>query len=171
MPGLTRRVLEATARWVEPEDNPGGVVYGTIAVGAVLAAEAPRRETFASTLEATMLTLVLYWFAHTYAFVVGRRLEAEPRLSGRRVAEALVREWAIVRGAAVPIVVLGIGWLAGASLAGAVNAAVWAAAVALATWEVLAALRSEAPALRRAGEALLGFAFGGGIVLLHVLLH
>ncbi len=171
MAGLTRRVLQATARWVEPEDNPGGVVYGTIAVGAVLAAEAPRRETFASTLEATVLTLVLYWFAHTYASVVGSSLQGEPRLSARRVADALAHEWAIVRGAAVPIVVLAVGWAAGASLAGTVNAAVWAAALALATWEVLAAVRSDAPVRRRAGEALVGFAFGGGIVLLHVLLH
>ena len=88
MAGLTRRVVEATARWVEPEDNPGGVVYGTIAVGAVLAADAPRLESFTSTLEATALTLVLYWFAHTYAYVVGHRLQGEPRLSARRVAEA-----------------------------------------------------------------------------------
>lgn len=171
MAGLTRRVLVATARWLEPEDNPSGVVYGTIAVGAVLAAEAPRRETFASTLEATVLTLVLYWFAHTYAYVVGHRLQGEPRLSGRRVFDALVHEWAIVRGAAVPIVVLAIGWAAGADLAGAVNAAVWAAAFALAAWEVLAAVRSDAPPRRRAAEALVGFGFGGGIVLLHVLLH
>ena len=69
------------SRWVEPDDNPSGVIYGTIAVGAVLAAESTRRETFVDTIEATVLVLVLYWFAHTYARLVGDRLKTRDALS------------------------------------------------------------------------------------------
>src|ERR1019366_10092270 len=52
-------LASAILKWLEPEDNPSGVIYGTIAVGAVLAAESTRRETFADTLEATVIILGL----------------------------------------------------------------------------------------------------------------
>lgn len=165
--GAARGVL----RWVDPEENPTGVVYGTIAVGAVLAAEAPRRETFASTLEATLLTLVLYWFAHTYARVVGRRVDGVERLTAGDVGRALVHEWAIVKGAMAPVAVLVLCWLSGLRLDTSVNAALWASAGLLASFELLAAARGGGSALRRSGEVALGILFGGGLLLLHLLLH
>ncbi|HXQ44883.1 MAG TPA: hypothetical protein VN816_09620 [Acidimicrobiales bacterium] len=58
--------------WIDPEENPSGLVYGTIAVGAVLAAQSRRRDTFADTIGATVLILGLYWLAHSYAAVTGR---------------------------------------------------------------------------------------------------
>ena len=78
----------AVSRWVEPEDNPSGVIYGTIAVGAVLAAESTRRETFPDTIEATVIILGLYWLAHTYATVVGDRLKMRETLSTDRLWRA-----------------------------------------------------------------------------------
>ncbi len=91
---------------MEPEDNPSGVIYGTIAVGAVLAAESTRRETFADTIEATVIILGLYWLAHTYATVVGDRLKTRETLSSGRLWRAFLHEGAIVKGAAIPIAVL-----------------------------------------------------------------
>lgn len=169
--GVARRALGAVLRWVDPEDNPSGVVYGTIAVGAVLAAEATRRETFRSTLEATLVTLALYWFAHTYATVVGRRYDERGGLTVRQVGRALVHEWAIVKGAAAPIAVLVACRLAGLGLDTQVNAALWTSAGALALFEMVAAARGSGSRLRRVGEASLGFVFGGGLLLLHLLLH
>lgn len=166
-----RSALGAALQWIEPEENPSGVVYGTIAVGAVLAAEAPRRETFASTLEATLVALALYWFAHTYARLTGRRVDGRERLAVRQVGRALVHEWAIVKGAATPIAVLVLCRLAGAGLETSVNAALWTSAGLLAGFEVLAAARGSGTPMRRLIEAALGFLFGGGLLLLHLLLH
>ena len=105
-PSGIRSLVSAISKWVEPEDNPSGVIYGTIAVGAVLAAESTRRETFSDTIEATVLILGLYWLAHTYATVAGDRLKARETLSLRRFWRALLHEGAIVKGAALPIAVL-----------------------------------------------------------------
>ena len=41
--------------------NPGRLVYGTIAVGALLAAESARQETYVETVFAVAITLLLYW--------------------------------------------------------------------------------------------------------------
>src|SRR5580704_15337901 len=113
----------AISRWVEPEDNPAGVIYGTIAVGAVLAAESTRRETFPDTIEATVLILVLYWVAHSYANVVGDRLKTRETLSPGLLWRAFLHEGAIVKGAAIPIAVLGVLGAGGVSLQSAVTAA------------------------------------------------
>src|ERR1035441_8833725 len=46
--------------------NPGRLVYGTIAVGALLAAESARQETYVETVFAVAITLLLYWLAHSF---------------------------------------------------------------------------------------------------------
>jgi len=169
-----RRLAHVAAivlRWIEPEDNPSGVVYGTLAVGAVLAAESTRRETFADTVIATLLVLTLYWVAHTYATVVGRRLTTRQSLSARGLWEALVHEAAILKGAALPIAVLGALWGAGVSLDTAVVAALWTSALALTLFEIVATVRSHGTGAQRALQILLGMALGGGILLVRAVLH
>ena len=100
-PGIAG-LASAISTWLEPEDNASGVIYGTIAVGAVLAAESTRRETFADTMEATLIILGLYWLAHTYATVVGDRLRNRETLSAGRLWRAFLHEGAIVKGAPSP---------------------------------------------------------------------
>jgi hypothetical protein len=46
--------------------EPRDAIYGAIAVGALLAAETPRRETYAMTVAAAIITLLLHWLAHSY---------------------------------------------------------------------------------------------------------
>ena len=170
-PRRAAHVAAIVLRWIEPDDNPSGVVYGTLAVGAVLAAESTRRETFADTVVATVLVLALYWVAHTYATVVGRRLSTRQTLSVRGLWEALVHEGAILKGAAIPIAVLGASWGAGVSLDTAVVAALWASALTLMLFEFVATVRSHGTAAQRALQALLGVALGGGILLVRAVLH
>jgi len=161
------------ARWLGPARNPAGAVYGTIAVGAVLAAEHTRNETFAATLEATVITLVLYWLAHSYASVVGRRFGAEEAetLTARDWGRALRHEWTIVKGAAPPIVVLLLLAGAGVSLRTAVTAAIWTSATCVVAFEVTAAARASATPSRRAVEVLVGVLLGSSVLLLRIILH
>ena len=129
--------------WIEPDHNPAGVVYGTLIVGAVLAAESVRRETLLATLGATALALVLYWLAHSYAATLGDRLDNHVPLTAAGLARSLAKDRAIVRGASVPILALLLASAFGASLATAVLVAVWTSAGTVVALEVIAALRAQ----------------------------
>ncbi|HVC70058.1 MAG TPA: hypothetical protein VNC61_07310 [Acidimicrobiales bacterium] len=158
-------------RWIDPEENPSGVVYGTIAVGAVLASESTRRETFAETVVATMVILGLYWVAHTYAVVVGRRLETRETLTARRLWRTFLHEGAIVKGAAIPIAVLLVLWTCGVGLDTAVNASLWTSAGVLSAFEIVAALRGRASGAQKVVQVLVGTLLGAGILVVRLLLH
>jgi hypothetical protein len=133
-----RHVARRAIDWVEPHDNPAGVVYGTLIIGAVLATESARRETLLETVGATVVALLLYWLAHSYAATLGDRLDRQVPLTAGAVANSLVRDRAIVRGALVPILVLLIASGLGSSLTTAVSISVWASAVTIVAFEVLA---------------------------------
>ncbi|MGH9017188.1 MAG: hypothetical protein ACRDY1_05510, partial [Acidimicrobiales bacterium] len=84
-----RKLTSTIVWWIDPEENPTGLVYGTIAVGAVLATESSRRETFAATVAATVVILALYWLAHAYATATGHRLQTRQTLSARSLWRSL----------------------------------------------------------------------------------
>jgi hypothetical protein len=157
--------------WVEPHDNPAGVVYGTLIVGAVLATESARRETLLETVAATVLALLLYWLAHSYAQTLGERLDRQVPLSAAGIAGSLVRDRAIIRGAMIPILALLIASGAGASLSGAVLAAVWTSAATIVVFEVLAGIRAELRGTELVVQVCAGALMGLAIIGLRTLLH
>lgn len=130
-------------RWLEPEDNPSAVVYGTIAVGLVLAAENPAVETFPRVAAGSAAAILIYWGAHAYAGVLGDRFASRRPLAFADLPGSLRHEWSIVKGAATPLVVLLLAWAAGATLQVAVWAALWTAVAALFLFEVVAAARAN----------------------------
>ena len=71
-------------------NNPGSAIYGTIAVGALLAAESVRRETYGKNIEAVVITLLIYWLAHAYADLAAERLRSGARLTIGRQQRELV---------------------------------------------------------------------------------
>jgi hypothetical protein len=166
-----RKILSTVLWWIDPEENPSGLVYGTIAVGAVLAVEGPHRETFVDTIGATLIILGLYWMAHAYARVTGRRLQTRQTLTAGTFWESLRHEGAIVKGAVFPIAVLLILWAAGVSLTTAVTAGLWTSAVILVLFEIVAAVRSHLSPTETAIQVLVGSLFGAGILVLRLLLH
>jgi hypothetical protein len=167
----TRKIVSTVLWWIDPEENPSGLVYGTIAVGSVLAVEGTHRETFVDTVGATVIILGLYWMAHAYARVTGQRLQTRQTLSVRTFGESLRHEGAIVKGAVVPIVVLLVLWAAGVSLNTAVTAGLWTSAVVLVLFEIVAAVRSHLSPTETAIQVLVGSLFGAGVLLLRLLLH
>ncbi|MFL6239278.1 MAG: hypothetical protein ACJ735_07315 [Actinomycetes bacterium] len=164
-------MFSAIARWIAPEDNPSGVVYGTVVVGTLLAAENSRLETFAKLDEAVLVALTLYWLAHAYARFLGDRFEHPGRWSMRRLASTLWHEWALIRGALSPLVVLLVGWAVGVSLASTVTWALWSCAAALVTFELVAGMRARLRLRDLVLDAALGASMGAGILLLKVILH
>jgi hypothetical protein len=154
-----------------PAENPSGVVYGIIAIGALLAAESGRHETFVDTVGSAALAACLYWLAHAYATLLGRRLVHPEVLTAATLWRALIHDWAIFRGAAVPLAALMIAWATGAAQETAVTAALWSAVVAVVAFELAAGIRSRARPAELALEVGVGLVMGVGILALKILLH
>ena len=105
--------LGRAADWIVPAKNPARVVYGIITVGALMAAESGRHESYADLIGSAFITTGLYWLLHAYSSVLGHRLATGERLTPAALSHGLVEEWAIVRGAAIPLLALVIAWVAG----------------------------------------------------------
>lgn len=159
------------ARWIVPERNAAGAVYGLITIGALLAAESGLRETYPETVGSAAIAVVLYWFAHSYADVLGLRLSEQRRLGWRELWPTFVQDWAIVRGAGMPLLALLVAWAVGASQTAAVTAAVWTVVASLIAFEVAAGVRSRAKPAELVLEVLVGATMGLAILALRALLH
>jgi len=75
-----------------------------------------------------IITILLYWLAHSYADLAGERLRSGARLTARGLLATMLRELPILIGAAIPLATLLICWIAGTGLSAAVLAAVWTSA-------------------------------------------
>ncbi len=124
-PHAARRALEALADMVIPAENPEGGIYGLIVIGALLAGEFGRHESYLGTLGAALISAALYWLAHAYSGLLGGRLQHGSRLTARALGQALVRDLALIRGAMIPLATLLVAALAGASQETAVTIAIW----------------------------------------------
>lgn len=151
--------------------NLAAVVYGTITVGALLAAESAASETYAETIAAVMLALLVYWLAHSYAGLTEYRLAQHKALTLRDLAQTLTEELMILVGAAVPLLVLIICWIAGVGLGNAVTAAIWTSAVMIVLVEVYAGIRARLSGRELVLQAALGTLFGFLVIALRFILH
>lgn len=151
--------------------NLAAVVYGTITVGALLAAESAGSETYLETIAAVVLALLVYWLAHSYSGLTEYRLAQHKPLTLHDLAHTLAGELMILAGAAVPLLVLIICWIAGVVLADAVTAAVWTSAVMIVIVEVLAGIRARLSGRQLVVQAALGTLFGFIVIALRFVLH
>ena len=151
--------------------NPAAAVYGTITVGALLAAESAQRETYPRTLGAVVIALLLYWLAHSYASFAARRLLLGERLNVRGLAWTMAHELPILIGAAIPLVTLLISWAAGAKLTSGVDAAIWTSAAMILVVELAAALRARLFGREFVAQAMVGALLGTLVIALKLVLH
>jgi hypothetical protein len=151
--------------------NSGRLVYGTIAVGALLAAESARQETYLETVGAVAITLLLYWLAHSYSEFIDRRLEHGKPFSFDGFAEAALHELAVLVGAAIPLIVLVSWWVAGASLGAAVSAAVWTSAIVIVAIEIVIGRRAELPGRAFVTQTAFGATLGLLVIAVRLVLH
>ncbi len=164
---MLRRAID----WMLPERNPGRVIYGLITVGTLLAAESSLHDTYLEAVGSVVLALLLYWLAHAYSEQLGDRLAENARLSPQALGGALLREWAIVRGAALPLLALVVAWIAGASQETGVLVGMWTAVGSLLAFELLAGLRAQSTPRELLLEGSIGATMGLAIVALRVILH
>ncbi len=142
-----------------------------ILIGALIAAESGVHNGYFDRVGSAVLALAIYWLAHSYATVLGRRLSQQEHLTMGALRRALVRDWAIVRGACIPLLTLVVCWIVGASQTTAVNAAVWAAVASLIAFELLAGLRAGSTPRELVLEGSVGIAMGVAILALKSLAH
>jgi len=142
-----------------------------IVVGALLAAESGRHETYLDTVASTAIAAALYWFAHAYADVLGHRLAQHERLSVASLWRALAHDWAIIRGATLPLAALVIAWAVGAAQQTAVTAALWSTIASLVAFELIAGIRARSSPRELALEGAVGAAMGVAILALKIVLH
>jgi hypothetical protein len=151
--------------------NPGGIVYGTILIATLLAAESARSETYPRTIAGVVLALIVYWLAATYAEFTGERVTQSEPFDAGALRRAAVHELAVVQGALVPLAVLLVLWAAGTSLAAAVTAAIWAAAAIVVATEVLIGVRADQTGRELVVQTSFGILLGLLVIALRVLLH
>ena len=152
-------------------DNPGSAIYGTIAVGALLAAESVRRETYAKNIVAVVITLLIYWLAHSYADLAAERLRSGAQLTVGRLVRTMVEELPLLAGATIPLATLLICWAAGTRLSVAVIAALWTSAAIVVMIELSAGVRGHLAARQFIAQALIGALLGSLVIFLKVVLH
>lgn len=151
--------------------NPGGLIYGTIVVATLLAAESARSETYPRTIGGVLLALVLYWLAHSYAAFTGERLERGEPFAYAALARTASHELAVIYGAAVPLVVLLVFWAVGNRLATGVTAAIWAAVAMIVATEVTIGVRADLKGSELARQTLVGALLGVLVLGLRIVLH
>lgn len=151
--------------------NPGGLVYGTILVATLLAAESPRRETYLRTIGAVVVALALYWLANAYATYTGDRMRRSDPFAFAGFARAARHEVTVVVGALAPLLAVLVCWAAGASLSTAVSIGIWTAVAMIVATEVLLGLRAELEGREMIIQTGIGLALGLLVIALRVLLH
>jgi hypothetical protein len=151
--------------------NPGAVVYGTITVGALLAAESAKRETYADTVGAVALALLVFWLAHAYSEFTAQRLEQKQPFTLNRLTRTLIHELMTIVGAAIPLAALLVCWIAGVRLTSAVAAALWTSAATIVIVEVVAGVRAKLAAAALMAQAAVGALFGLLVIALKLVLH
>jgi hypothetical protein len=152
-------------------DNPAGLIYGTITVAALLAAESARQETYGDTVGAVALTLILYWLAHSYAEFTGERIRDSERFTYAGLVRTGTHELTVLLGAAVPLVVILICWAAGAALGTAVSAGIWTSVAIVVGAEVVIGIRAELTGRDLVRQTAVGALLGLLVLALRVLLH
>lgn len=154
-----------------PVGNAAGVVYGVITIGALMAAESGLHETYLDTIASALVATLLYWLAHSYADLLGRRLATGESLTPPALARALAQDLAIVSGAAIPMLALVVAWLSGADQESGVTAALRTAVAAVVVLEVLAGIRAKSSPGELLLKACVGVTMGIAILAVKGILH
>ena len=158
------RVLKVVLWWMDSEHNPDSAVYGLITVGAVIATESAHAGSAWREVLAVTVVLVLYWLAHAYSTFLGRRFTEGSALGLSSAAETAYHEFAVFRGAALPIIAMAVAALFGAGSEAVDVAGLVTTVVVLLIFELAAGLRTRLTGLGLLGQLAIGVGFGVAIV-------
>jgi hypothetical protein len=166
--------MKRLRHWIDKlplPENPGGLVYGTILIAALLSAESAKVHNYWDTVAGVALTEVIYWLALSYSEFTGERAaDGEPfRMAG--FWKSAKHELAVSEGALVPLLVLFGCWIAGVELYNGIRLAIYASAGVIVLAELVIGIRSEQHGVQLLISAALGVVFGLMVIALRLLLH
>ncbi len=164
-------VIDGAARLLGLERNPSGVIFGSITVGALLAAETSKGESFARGVVAAVLVLLLYWVVRGWSHDAGERLEQRRTFRWARFGGSLLHEASILRGTVLPVVGVLIAGAAGSGDDAALWAGTAVSAGSLVVIEFLAAMRNRLTGAQVAAQTTAGALFGLALLGLRLVLH
>ncbi|MGP3923667.1 hypothetical protein [Streptomyces sp. 8N616] len=148
-----------------PLKNPAQAVYGTVITGAVMAAYSEPPVEIDEVVPGVLATVVVYWLAHVYAEELVH-FEEGVAFSRRRLWSTMRAQWAIVRAALAPVLVLLVALLFGATPTVALEIAVWFTVLLLVGFGTVSALRGGL----RGGPLILAALLAGSLGLILVAL-
>ena len=145
-------------------ENAPEFIYGVITIGAVMAAESGAHETYGETFASALVATILYWLARAYTDLLGHRLASGEPLLARALVRELLADWAIVRGASLPLLGLLIAWIAGAGQETGVSVALYTAVATIVLFELVAGVRSRSTPRELLLHTSVGVAMGLAIL-------
>ena len=152
--------------------NPARAIYGTILVMAVISGLSHDEDIgSAKLIAAVCATTLVFWIAHVYAEILGRRLEGEEQFAWASIRVVMRGEWPIVEAALLPVLALLVGVVGIVDTDTAVNIAIGAGVVELFAWGIAAGRKLELSTGATVLAGVVNGALGLVIVLLKVLVH
>jgi hypothetical protein len=151
--------------------NAGGIVYGTIIVATLLAAESARGETYGKTIGAVVLAMITYWLAVSYAHYSGERVEQQHGFEYRGFLSAAMNEVTLLVGAVPELMAVLIVWALGDSLELAIRVGVIVAAVTIVVAELVTGIRADLHGRALVRQTVVGAVIGLLVIGLRLLLH
>ncbi len=158
--GLLLRVAHNILDWVDPERHAEGVVYGIITVGAVIAIESASDLAPSHDIAGTILVLVVYWMVHSYSTVMGNLFRTKEAWHWGLVKETMRDEFSIMRGAALPIIMMTIFALCGAGSTEVMWAGLVTVIVLIMAFQAVAGARAGLRGLALSAQLAVGLFFG-----------
>jgi hypothetical protein len=150
--------------YLAPGRDAAGTIYGTIVTGSTIAAGSEGTHHALELAATVVVTVALYWMAHAYAEVLGH---SQARvLSWTETRREFFAEWRMVAACILPLAVLMVATMLGASFETATSLALWFAAGLLFVWGLAAAQRANLSAAGAILSALVYTALGVAIVVL-----
>jgi hypothetical protein len=147
-----------------------GIFTGTVVCAAAIAYGAGHLNSTAELSLAIFGTVLIYWLAHLHARTLGASvMHGHHPLAALRLA--LLETWPIAGASVLPILILLVAEVAGASLRTAAWVALIATIILLTAYSYLAGVRSGLGAWGRVASAAVGAGIGLLVALLKVALH
>jgi hypothetical protein len=140
-----------TNRWWSIRQAPPAI-YGTI-IGASVMAATEEHEPVGDVAASVIITLIVYWLAERWSFLLGSHLTGEP-ISFAHARHVFAEGFSMVEASYTPLLVMVFAWGLGATEDMAVNLALLATVVVLLGLGYVASRRS----------GLSGWALAGGSV-------
>jgi hypothetical protein len=127
--------------------RPADGIFGTIITASVLASAGDDLDTLPLAIS-ILVTLAVYWIADVYSELLGRQLDHGHLPSWHRTRATLAATWAMVSASFVPLLLLALARLAGASATTAATVGLVGAIVMLTIYAWAAAHAARLQGLR-----------------------